>query len=235
MTTRETFDDVFDDEADDEPIHRREWNKVVTDLKKGGYREGVESGQENTLQSGFNAGYDQAVRTCWKIGHLRGKLSAHLSLRSLNRDATTAESESRHGEIESLLKEITQFEKELVELSKQNTPLVEEMTPAIPFSLSVDSNFNGQDAGDCKHKKADATCVCGKAGHCPESVNTEPNASCEEMTSNQRDTMLVISESEFIIRENQKPVFKNSCENVDSEANVTYEHFLKEANRLITE
>lgn len=34
MTTRETFDDIFDDEADDEPIHRREWNKVVTDLKK---------------------------------------------------------------------------------------------------------------------------------------------------------------------------------------------------------
>lgn len=47
---------------------------IIECILQGGYRDGVESGQENSLQSGFNAGYDQAVSTCWKIGHLRGKL-----------------------------------------------------------------------------------------------------------------------------------------------------------------
>ncbi|XP_046569842.1 uncharacterized protein LOC124278150 [Haliotis rubra] len=233
MTTRETFDDVFDDEAADEPIQRREWSKVETDLKKGGYREGVKSGQESTLQSGFNAGYNQAVSICLKMGHLRGKLSAHLSWRS--RDATSPESEKKHGEIEFLLKEISQFEKELVKTAKQNTSLVEETTPAKPFCSSDSSNITGQDAGDDKHKGSDSPCVCGNDKRCPQSVNTMPEASCEEKKSDQRETTLLWSGSGVLSSENPIPVYKNSCEGVNTEANVKYEHFFREANTLINE
>ncbi|XP_067649576.1 uncharacterized protein [Haliotis asinina] len=220
MTTRETFDDVFDDEADDEPIQRREWSKVETDLKKGGYRAGVESGQESTLQSGFNAGYNQAVSICLKMGHLRGKLSAHLSWRS--REATTPESEKQRGEIEFLLKEISQFEKELVKIAKQRTSLVEEMSKSKPLCLSDSSNFTGLDAGGDEHKLADSPLVSGNNKHCPESVNTMPKASSEERKCDQRETTLLWSGSDI-----------TSSDSLSAEANVKYEHFFREAKRLI--
>ena len=47
-------------------------NPVVFYFLKDGYRDGLEKGEGDQLQSGFNAGYGSAVKTAFRAAHLRG-------------------------------------------------------------------------------------------------------------------------------------------------------------------
>ncbi|KAK7499420.1 hypothetical protein BaRGS_00009395 [Batillaria attramentaria] len=72
------MDDVFDDEAEDELVVRKEWNRAENDIRKTGYRLGLSAGEEETLQQGFDAGYKEASRVAFAVGRLQGMISKKL-------------------------------------------------------------------------------------------------------------------------------------------------------------
>lgn len=79
--TRQTdMDDVFDDEAEDELVVRKEWDRAESDIRKSGYRIGLSAGEEETLQQGFDAGYKESSAIAFALGCLQGKISASMNL-----------------------------------------------------------------------------------------------------------------------------------------------------------
>ncbi|KAK7110090.1 hypothetical protein V1264_014019 [Littorina saxatilis] len=85
-------DDAFDDEAEDNMVVQKEWDRTENDIRKSGYRLGLSAGQEETLQQGFDAGYKEAVLIAFAVGKLQGQISANLSLLESATDPTTKNS-----------------------------------------------------------------------------------------------------------------------------------------------
>ncbi|XP_069776757.1 OTU deubiquitinase with linear linkage specificity a [Narcine bancroftii] len=79
-------DDVFDDEADELRLSRKEWNNCMRRRLKEGYRDGLNAGRESTLQHGFNKGYREGLKKMLIPGQMKGLLSALLSWCHLNRN-----------------------------------------------------------------------------------------------------------------------------------------------------
>ncbi|XP_067837078.1 OTU deubiquitinase with linear linkage specificity a [Heptranchias perlo] len=77
-------DDVFDEEADELRLSRKEWNTSMGKRLKEGHRDGLNAGRESTLQRGFNEGYREGVKKMLVPGQLKGLLSALLSWFHLN-------------------------------------------------------------------------------------------------------------------------------------------------------
>ncbi|XP_048195398.1 protein YAE1 homolog [Perognathus longimembris pacificus] len=72
-------EDVFDEEADESVLLRREWRSHMQRRVKEGYRDGVDAGKAVALQQGFNQGYKEGAEVIVNYGQLRGTLSALLS------------------------------------------------------------------------------------------------------------------------------------------------------------
>ncbi|KAM4874089.1 protein YAE1 homolog [Thomomys bottae] len=71
--------DVFDEEADESLLLRREWRSHMQRRVKEGYRDGVDAGKAVALQQGFNQGYKEGAEVIVNYGQVRGTLSALLS------------------------------------------------------------------------------------------------------------------------------------------------------------
>ncbi|KAL2085614.1 hypothetical protein ACEWY4_018934 [Coilia grayii] len=69
-------EDVFDEDADDTSLQNKEWKQNMDKRVKDGYRDGVDAGKEETLQSGFNEGFRQGAIRMKAIGQLKGIVSA---------------------------------------------------------------------------------------------------------------------------------------------------------------
>lgn len=63
----------------DEEDFTRDWLRTDRHVKNDGFRTGLEANQEEILQSGFNAGFREALLMSLAGGQLQGALSAHLS------------------------------------------------------------------------------------------------------------------------------------------------------------
>ncbi|KAM8967054.1 protein YAE1 homolog [Pelodytes ibericus] len=72
-------EDVFDEEADEMNLLQKDWKKSMENRLKEGYRDGVDAGKENSMQTGFNLGYKFGVNLLMPYGELRGTLSALLT------------------------------------------------------------------------------------------------------------------------------------------------------------
>ncbi|XP_070565814.1 uncharacterized protein [Ptychodera flava] len=66
-------------DSEDEDIKRHgavEWNRIREARQKEGFRDGIAKGEEETLQQGFDDGYQQHITAHVKISYLKGVLSA---------------------------------------------------------------------------------------------------------------------------------------------------------------
>ncbi|KAL4073135.1 hypothetical protein V8B97DRAFT_186159 [Scleroderma yunnanense] len=69
----------MDSPWDDDPLYVPEagWNKISTEFTNSGYRQGIITGKESSLQEGFDIGFaDVGVPTGRELGNLRGIASA---------------------------------------------------------------------------------------------------------------------------------------------------------------
>nr|XP_004668900.1 protein YAE1 homolog [Jaculus jaculus] len=81
--------DVFDEEADEVLLARREWRSHMRRRVQEGYRDGVDAGKAAALQQGFNQGFKEGAGVVLNYGLLRGTLSALLSWCHLHGDNST--------------------------------------------------------------------------------------------------------------------------------------------------
>ncbi|XP_008394879.1 OTU deubiquitinase with linear linkage specificity a [Poecilia reticulata] len=69
-------EDVFDENADDLYLQSKEWASNMKKRIKDGYVDGVNAGEEASLQRGFNMGFREGAARTVAVGRLRGIVSA---------------------------------------------------------------------------------------------------------------------------------------------------------------
>jgi hypothetical protein len=67
--------DIWDDDAKENDIAEREWNKLQEIHGTVGYREGVVDGQDSIMQKGFDVGYKEGSEIGLELGIMQGILS----------------------------------------------------------------------------------------------------------------------------------------------------------------
>ncbi|KAL4634785.1 yae1 domain-containing protein 1-like [Arapaima gigas] len=69
-------EDVFDEDEDDTELPNKEWRYNMEKRLKDGYRDGMDSGKETSLQQGFNLGYREGAAKMVVAGQLKGIVTA---------------------------------------------------------------------------------------------------------------------------------------------------------------
>lgn len=69
-------EDVFDDSADELSLQSKEWTSNMKKRLRDGYVDGVDTGEEASLQVGFNLGFKEGAAQTVAVGRLRGIVSA---------------------------------------------------------------------------------------------------------------------------------------------------------------
>ncbi|XP_074549828.1 OTU deubiquitinase with linear linkage specificity a [Halichoeres trimaculatus] len=69
-------EDVFDENADDFDLLGREWASNMKKRVRDGYVDGVDAGEEASLQAGFNLGFREGSARTAAVGRLKGIVSA---------------------------------------------------------------------------------------------------------------------------------------------------------------
>ncbi|XP_040921854.1 OTU deubiquitinase with linear linkage specificity a [Toxotes jaculatrix] len=69
-------EDVFDENADDLGLQSKEWTSNMKKRVRDGYVDGVDAGEEASLQAGFNLGFREGAAQTVAVGRLKGIASA---------------------------------------------------------------------------------------------------------------------------------------------------------------
>ncbi|XP_071341001.1 OTU deubiquitinase with linear linkage specificity a [Trachinotus anak] len=69
-------EDVFDEDADDLNLQSKEWTSNMRKRVRDGYVDGVDAGEEASLQVGFNQGFREGAARTVAVGRLKGIVSA---------------------------------------------------------------------------------------------------------------------------------------------------------------
>ncbi|XP_038586255.1 OTU deubiquitinase with linear linkage specificity a [Micropterus salmoides] len=69
-------EDVFDENGDDLSLQSKEWTCNMKKRVKDGYVDGVDAGEEASLQDGFNLGFREGAAQTVAVGRLKGVVSA---------------------------------------------------------------------------------------------------------------------------------------------------------------
>lgn len=72
-------EDIFDEDADEMYLLQKEWSTTMKKRLKEGYRDGIDTGKELALQTGFNQGYRHGAELMIGCGQFKGTLNALLS------------------------------------------------------------------------------------------------------------------------------------------------------------
>ncbi|XP_017590106.1 protein YAE1 homolog isoform X5 [Corvus cornix cornix] len=79
VAVSQSSEDIFDEDADEMYLLKKEWNNTMKKRLKEGYRDGIEAGKELALQTGFNQGYRHGAELMITCGQFKGTLNALLS------------------------------------------------------------------------------------------------------------------------------------------------------------
>src|SRR5690348_11717994 len=82
-----------------------EWEKVHKDLRKAGYRDGVDQGRNECLQKYFDESYQLCFQHYKRIGILKGTLVSHSIMASCDNNSITTSPEFK-----TLMAELTDEE-----------------------------------------------------------------------------------------------------------------------------
>lgn len=69
-------EDVFDENADELNLQSKEWTSNMKKRLRDGYVDGVDAGEEASLQLGFNLGFREGAAQTVAVGRLKGIVSA---------------------------------------------------------------------------------------------------------------------------------------------------------------
>ncbi|KAM8822945.1 LOW QUALITY PROTEIN: OTU deubiquitinase with linear linkage specificity a [Spinachia spinachia] len=69
-------EDVFDEYADDLSLQSKEWASNMKKRVRDGYVDGVDAGEDASLQAGFNLGFREGAARTVGLGRLKGIVSA---------------------------------------------------------------------------------------------------------------------------------------------------------------
>lgn len=69
-------EDVFDENADELNLQSREWSSNMKKRVRDGYVDGIDAGEEASLQPGFNLGFREGAAQTVNVGCLKGIITA---------------------------------------------------------------------------------------------------------------------------------------------------------------
>lgn len=69
-------EDVFDENADELQLQSREWASNMKKRVKDGYVDGIDAGEDDSLQPGFNLGFKEGAAQTVDVGRLKGIVTA---------------------------------------------------------------------------------------------------------------------------------------------------------------
>ncbi|XP_071373517.1 OTU deubiquitinase with linear linkage specificity a [Centroberyx affinis] len=69
-------EDVFDEDGDDLSLQSKEWQSNMKKRVRDGYVDGVDAGEDASLQAGFNLGHREGAAKTVGVGRLKGIVSA---------------------------------------------------------------------------------------------------------------------------------------------------------------
>uniref|UniRef100_UPI003AABA2AF OTU deubiquitinase with linear linkage specificity a n=1 Tax=Centroberyx gerrardi TaxID=166262 RepID=UPI003AABA2AF len=69
-------EDVFDEDGDDLSLQSKEWQSNMKKRIRDGYVDGIDAGEEASLQAGFNLGHSEGAAKTVSVGRLKGIVSA---------------------------------------------------------------------------------------------------------------------------------------------------------------
>ncbi|WWC86924.1 uncharacterized protein L201_001803 [Kwoniella dendrophila CBS 6074] len=99
-----------------DPLVNQEYARISNKFFDAGYREGITDGKLSTLQKGFDEGFEISVPLSRKIGLLRGKSSALLSIATSSSSSSSKSSTDKANT--NLIEEIREINKQLNKLKR---------------------------------------------------------------------------------------------------------------------
>ncbi|KAM6971657.1 OTU deubiquitinase with linear linkage specificity a [Tautogolabrus adspersus] len=152
-------DDVFDESGDDMNLLSKEWTSNMKRRVRDGYVDGVDTGEDASLQAGFNLGYREGAAQTAAVGRLRGIVSAICCWCQIQHPESPVPAS-----VTDLLKQITQHEERIVEVIRhalENPPPSVSVISESMEDLEVEQGDSNCCGGGCKE-----TNCCG--GGCKE-------------------------------------------------------------------
>ncbi|GAB1598280.1 protein YAE1 homolog [Argonauta hians] len=102
------MDDIYDEDVSELDVAKKDWSQMNWKLSQAGFREGVDGGEEQALQSSFNTGYSMAAKEACELGRIQGQISALLLFnRHIKHGQLFSEEMSNH--FKQLLAEINSY------------------------------------------------------------------------------------------------------------------------------
>ncbi|XP_028289065.1 OTU deubiquitinase with linear linkage specificity a [Parambassis ranga] len=150
-------EDVFDENADELGLLSKEWASNMKKRIRDGYVDGIDAGEEASLQLGFNLGFKEGAKQTMAVSRLRGIVSA-----------ISCWCQTEHPEnpipasVIDLLQQVTQHEEQIAERIR-NT-----LTNPPPSVSDISENMEDleveqTDPGCCGGKCKESGCCKGAA------------------------------------------------------------------------
>ncbi|XP_061569366.1 OTU deubiquitinase with linear linkage specificity a [Cololabis saira] len=157
-------EDVFDEDADELNLQSREWSSNMKKRVKDGYVDGVDAGEEATLQVGFNQGFRDGAAETVAVGRLRGIVSAIWCWCQIHHPESPVPSC-----VHDLLQRVTQHEDRIMDDIRK---ALENPPPSVSdISESMeDLEVERMDPGPCEGGCSETSC-CKKA----ENMDLDPH------------------------------------------------------------
>lgn len=181
-------EDVFDENADELHLQSREWSSNMKKRVRDGYVDGIDAGEEASLQPGFNLGFREGAAQTVDVGRLKGTVTAILCwCQSQHPEHPAAQT------VSSLLHQVTQHEDSVMEGIRRML----ENPPASVSDISETMEDLGvvQPGGNCCGGEHCLKTDCCKGGDLMDTdIPQEPNRGCpgSSDSSNSKDNVAVL-------------------------------------------
>ncbi|CAI9720992.1 Hypothetical predicted protein [Octopus vulgaris] len=76
--TTNDMEDIYDEDVSELEVGKKDWSQMNWKLSQAGFRDGVDGGEEQVLQSSFETGYAMAAKEACELGRIQGQISALL-------------------------------------------------------------------------------------------------------------------------------------------------------------
>ncbi|XP_072307473.1 OTU deubiquitinase with linear linkage specificity a [Eucyclogobius newberryi] len=177
-------EDVFDENADELDLPSREWSSNMKKRARDGYVDGVDDGEEASLQPGFNQGFKEGAARTVAVSRLKGFVTA-----------ISCWCESQHPEnpakqtVSDLLRQVTQHEETILEDIKRT---MEKPQPSVSDISEAMEDLGAVAAGGgCCGEQCKETDCCKGGEEMQTDVPKQPRR-CPDSSSDSLENKLLV-------------------------------------------
>ncbi|XP_059182999.1 OTU deubiquitinase with linear linkage specificity a [Centropristis striata] len=150
--------DVFDENGDELSLQNKEWTANMKKRVRDGYVDGIDAGEDASLQAGFNMGYREGAAKTVAVGRLRGIVSAICCWCQIQHPESPVPAS-----VTNLLQRVSRYEETIMEGIRQALENPPPSVSSVSESME-DLEVQPADSGCCGGEGCkDADC-CSKGG-----------------------------------------------------------------------